>query len=573
MAEKAPLAHRLYTSHAPRPSRTSPLRLCPEGSFRAWCIDTYYLRAIIDGWSTRHATISMTSTNQADTPGKVTLPRIRLDRTLSDLYRQTCPSLSNTRIGFIFCGASCTTELSADFPRNKKYIYQDGTFNDVARAEKPDSLIRRILAPKYLSLVPQRDAFITGKEPVIFFYSGRSSVEIEHDEAEAERTLSVLDESQRAEAIFCPGPGHVSRVCADHGIGVIGAKLVVDCIADPSEGVARPTRMLTDPDTFFFLNGKEALAKSGLPTPEAEVIEVQGWCPGAANCCEECVQSFIEEDVPETCTGPRGRWIGEQTVRILAAIERHPLPFVFKNQQAFAGAGTYVVTTGPRRNQLLEDLTRGGILRRLLGRITKDNEHLRAGSMLLMTMVIDAVNDYGLTFFVGEDGSPTFLAMSEQMIDRASSAWTGSKISYPHQANLQRKFGDVMHQTAKWLHQHGYFGPAGADILETQNGEFYIVDLNVRTSGSLCLPLLQTHFTSRGFQCASSISATVRKSRDEFCEQWRGELESGQLCIVAWYEDKNAGLSYGDVVVGAEDEEHLTEMLSKIRSSTEQVTF
>lgn len=130
-----------------------------------------------------------------------------------------------------------------------------------------------------------------------------------------------------------------------------------------------------------------------------------------------------------------------------------------------------------------------------------------------------------------------------------------------------------MYQTAKWLHRYGYFGPAGADILETQDGEFYIVDLNVRTSGSLGLPLMQTHFTSRGLQCASSISATVRKSRDEFCEQWRGELESGQLCIVAWYQDKNVGLSYVDVVVGAEDDEHLTEMLSKIRSLTEQVTF
>ena len=109
--------------------------------------------------------------------------------------------------------------------------------------------------------------------------------------------------------------------------------------------------MITDPENLWFVNSKEALAISGLPTPPSEIVEVQGHCPDASRCCEVCERAGGIE-VPEGCTGPRLRWIGEQTIRILSAVERQKLPFVFKNQQAFAGAGTYVITKGHERNQL-----------------------------------------------------------------------------------------------------------------------------------------------------------------------------------------------------------------------------
>ena len=497
--------------------------------------------------------------------GSVKLPSIELDRTLSGLYQEYCPSLSNKRIGHIFCGTTCTTDLSLDFPKNKLYVYQDSAFNDAARSTKTNDEVRIHLAPKYLSLVPQRDAFIAGKAPVIFFYSGRSKVEIEHDEAEVERTLGPLDESQKPEVLFCPGPGDVAKVVAGHGIEALTTKLVVDDIAGGA-------KMLCDPAALWFLNSKEALATSGLPTPPAEIIEVRGHCPDAGRCCEVCPIS-PEDIVPESCTGLRRRWIGEQTIRILSAVERKTLPFVFKNQQTFGGAGTYVITTGPERNQLIENMTSGGILHRMLCSITRENQHLQPGTVLLMDMVQDPVADYGITLFVGEDGAAVFLAASEQMIDRERTAWIGSSISYTHQTELEQKFSSVVSKTASWLHRHGYSGPAGIDILETKEGSYEIVDLNVRTSGSLNLPLMRKHFTSRGMHCASSLSITVADSREEFCEHWRTEIESGQLCILAWYEDGGAGKSFGDVVVGAKDDESLVDMLAKVRKASDQVTF
>jgi len=505
---------------------------------------------------------------------KLDLPIITLDRTLTDLYHEYCPSLSHKRIGHIYCGTTCAADISLDFPRNRKYIYQDGSFNDPLHHEKSTEEVQRTLAPKYLSLVPQRDSFITGKAPTIFFHSDRSPAGIEHGEREAQRTLASLAESQRPEVIFAAGPGDVASICKDHEIDALEVKLVVDAIADPGvvEGIEYTTKMLIDADILWYLNAKEALANSELPIPTTEVVDIDGHCPSAAQCCSVCSASS-EETRPHACTGIRKIWIDDQTERIVSAVRRKPLPFVFKNNQAFAGAGTYVVTGESQRDQLLEDLTEGGLLQRLLCCITPENKHLNPGSVLLMQMVQDPVNDYGMTFFVGEDGSYVFLAASEQMIDQSTAAWIGSKISFPHQEDLKRKFAGVLDQTAELLHKKGYFGPAGADFLETQDGDLQIVDLNVRTTGSLLLPLMRKHFTSRGYHSASSLSVTVENSRDEFCEQWRKELEAGQLCIVAWYEDLYAGKSYGDVVVGAEDDDRLTEMLAKVRESTEQVTF
>ena len=502
---------------------------------------------------------------------KINLPTITLDQTLAGLYRQHCPSLSTKRIAHIFSGTTCAADLSPDFPRNRKYIYQDSAFNDANRSQKSDSEVQRALAPKYLSLVPQRDAFIAGDAPVIFFHSGSSEAEIKHDRDEADRTLAQLDERQKPDLIFCAGPGEITRVVEDHGIDALTSKLVVDGVA-ASVG----SKMLTSGDVQWYINSKAGLAKSGLPTPEAEMVEVEGHCPSAYSCCDACNKAAQRDGMPlvsKECTGRRNKWLGEQSQRILSAVERQLLPFVFKNQQTFGGAGTYVVTKEPSREQLLRDMTEGGILRRMLSYISSENEHLHAGTVLLTKMIEDPVADYGVTFFVDDSGSAVYLATSEQMIDRETHSWIGSTISFAHQADLQSKFGQLIDRVGTWLHKQGYVGPAGVDILETKSGEFEIVDMNVRTSGSLCLPLLQTHFTSRGLHWASSSSVTVSESRRGFCEQWRAELESGHMCIVAWYEDGNVGKSYGDIVVGAEDEATLAQILDSVRQVSESVTF
>ncbi|KAL0941981.1 uncharacterized protein CTRU02_204744 [Colletotrichum truncatum] len=531
------------------------------------------------------------------------LPRVTLDTTLADLYRRASPRTANKRIAHIFCGINSASHLSANVPRNAKYLYQDSPFNSITTDEASDGTDRakeqqKELAVKYLSLIPQRDAFISGDTAVVLFNIDETEKQKAHDKKEAAKTISVLSEKQRPNLIFCSGPSKIP--IKEAGIDLISYKLVLDGLEDYN--------LVIPPEKHWFLNSKAALAQSGLPTPKSRIVELEGLAGQATVCCTSCKGDTAEFVIPQACSGVRGKWFEEQSEKIFADLKAHPLPFVLKNQQTFGGAGTYIINNEEDREKLVRDF-RGGILRKLLSSVTESNVHLRPAALILSDLVENPIGDYGLTFFVTEEGGdPIFLAASEQMID-ADKAWIGSTINYANQDKLKKKFGPLVRKIAEWLRSHDYIGPAGADVLETapttnghtangrtpnghitngQNADgratngasseedfsnYHVFDLNIRTSGSLCLPLLRGHFTSRGLWNASSFSIRSKKGREEFVNLFRKEFESGQMCIVSWYEDPDTGVSLADVAVGAEDENGLKTAMKRVRDATDEVTF
>lgn len=511
------------------------------------------------------------------------LPTIQLDTTLAELYHRASPRLRGKRIAQLLCGASAGIPLSAHIPRNVKYLYQDGPFNAVPEHEPAASASgakadeQRSLAMKYLSLVPQRDAFISGDTDVVLFHIDDIPKHRAHDRSEAEQTMSVLPKAQRPNLVCCSGPADIP--VKESSIDLIAHKIMLDGLEQYD--------LVTPPETHWFLNSKAALASSGLPTPRCDTIELDGYMVSASQCCGHCRDNTTSFPVPALCEGPRGDWVESQTSRICDALLAKKLPFVLKNQQTFGGGGTYLVRTDSERRRLLEEF-QGGVLRKMLSSVTASNAHLKPGTILLSEMVADPIGDYGLTLFVCDDDSePIFLGASEQMTD-GTGAWIGSTICYSHQPELERKFGSLVKKTSHWLQARGYVGPAGADVLETEakmNGNtsripttddfahFHIVDLNVRTSGSLCLPLLRGHFTSRGLDCASSFSISTQKSRNEFIEQFASDFKTGKMCILSWYQDPRSGLSLADIAVGAEDGSGLEEAMRQLREATDQVTF
>ncbi|KAF6825001.1 hypothetical protein CPLU01_10538 [Colletotrichum plurivorum] len=517
------------------------------------------------------------------------LPTITLDTTLTELYRRASPRNADKHIAQILCGINSGAELSANVPRNAKYLYQDSPFNSVP-VENPskgrhsgDKEQQQQLAVKYLSLIPQRDAFISGDTAVVLFNIDESDKQKAHDRQEAERTISVLPDKQKPKLVFCPGPAEIP--VEEEGIDLIAYKLVLDGLENYN--------LIVPPETHWLLNSKAALAQSGLPTPKSKIVELDGLASEARVCCTLCKGGDSTEFViPKECSGARGEWLEKQSEKIFADIASHPLPFVLKNQQTFGGAGTYIIASEEDREKVVQDF-RDGILRKLLSSVTESNVHLRPAALVLSDLVEDPTGDYGLTFFVTDDGSePIFLAASEQMTDD-DNAWIGSTINYARQEELKEKFGPLVKKIATWLRSHDYVGPAGADVLETApktngygvNGHktngidpedfshYHIVDLNIRTSGSMCLPLLKGHFTRLGLHSGSSFSISSKKRRDEFIETFREDFEAGRMCIISWYEDPDTGVSLADVAVGAKDAKELRKAMKRVRDATDEVTF
>ncbi|KAK4117393.1 hypothetical protein N656DRAFT_773516 [Canariomyces notabilis] len=542
-------------------------------------------------------------------PPPIKLPSIKLDTTLAELYKRASPKTAGLRLGLASCGVTSAVDLTPDFQRNSRYPYQDQALIKVPRRQLTldNTNLRKSIAKKYLSLIPQRDAFIAGAMPVILFNLGQSPKQIEHDRREAETTISVLDCAQRPDLIFCPGPIKIPlQPEQDHGHGI--DKLDYKVVLDGLE--ANQDRLTRDLETHWFLNSKAALARSGLPTPRSEILETEGVPPeDPESCCRVCAAAASSSSSPGSaaelplfpakCTGPRGRWLAAQKDRILSAARARPVPFVFKTQQAFGGAGTWLVRTAEQKSALLAELAGDdsdnddddGVLGKLLAQVTSSNAHLGPATVLLSELVgadgdgKTVVGDYGLTFVVtdrddeADGGAAHFLAASEQNTD-GSNAWIGSTISYPRQEQLRRKFEGLMRQTAAWLARYGYIGPVGVDVLEVKKSgsgqgetEFFIVDLNARISGSMSLPLLRGHFVGRGLTCASSVSIVAKGGRAGFIQRWRKPFEEGRMLILSWYEDPEAGESIAEVVIGGENEERLQELVQRVRENIEEVTL
>ena len=497
------------------------------------------------------------------------LPSVTLDTTLGELYSKSSGADSTDRIALVLSAANSEIDLSAHVPRNRKYLYQDSTFSQASKELLSENYekLQRQAAVKYLSLVPQHDAFASGM-PVILFKLDKSDAEEGLSLKEATETVKILSPAQRPRLLFFSGPKDISL--KENDVDILAIKMELDDL--------ERFPVILSLDTHYFLNSKAALCTSGLPTPKCELIKLESVSPDAWSCCSACSANPDSRSIPSNCSGHRRTWLSAHISKMTSPISARPLPFVFKNLQTFGGGGTVVVSTEDDRSKLIHDLTTV-ILPKLLSQVTKLNAHLEPATLLLSDMIVDPVGDYGLTFFVTRGGECIFLAVTEQTVD-SSKAWIGSKISYGAQDQLRQKFGTIMHEIGAWLHKHGYYGPIGADILETAShdkqgqGNLSITDLNVRTSGSLSLGLLRGHFSERrSLHEASSFSVNVEMGRTEFIAKLSKQFQEGRIIIVSWFSDTKFKVSFANVIVGAEDRPNLEKEIERIKQFTTEIHF
>ena len=498
-------------------------------------------------------------------------PPITLDTTLAELYNRGSTASRPARIALVLCAADTEMELSSSIPRNTKFLYQDSTFSNAPKHLSPDAYkeTQRHLAMKYLSLVPQHDAFAAGNMDVILFDLDNSEELRSLSHKEAEETISNLSPGQRPHLLFFQNPTDISL--QQHGIHILAPKMDLDGL----EGFPCTVNL----DTHYFLNSKAGLCMSGLPTPKCELLELEDFSCDAQSCCAICRSEIGSLVIPQSCTGSRRPWLSSQISRIISRISNHPLPFILKNQQTFGGGGIFKVSSSKDRETLVGDLC-NRILPKLFSQVNASNAHLKPATLLLSEVITDPIGDYGLTFFVTKAGECIFLCVTEQTVDE-SAAWIGSNICYSAQDALKQKFSTIMHDIGAWLHRHGYYGPIGADILETapdtskpNSANLHIVDLNVRTSGSLVLGLLGGHFFRKmRLPQASSFSVNIKMNRKQFIEKLAKRYQERRIVIASWYEDVESGVSFANLIIGAEDKERLEKEIEAVKQYAIEIHF
>ena len=107
-----------------------------------------------------------------------------------------------------------------------------------------------------------------------------------------------------------------------------------------------------------------------------------------------------------------------------------------------------------------------------------------------------------------------------------------------------------------------------SDVSSSKPSQHWVIDLNVRMTGSLTLTFLRGHFSERRGLHEASITQRFRfkHKRDDFRKLFAREITEGRLIIVAWFYDTLSEFSWGNLIVGAENEQRLKLLMEKIKT-------
>ncbi|KAJ5922366.1 hypothetical protein N7516_010069 [Penicillium verrucosum] len=268
---------------------------------------------------------------------------------------------------------------------------------------------------------------------------------------------------------------------------------------------------LVQPEIHYEILSKRGLAVSGLATPPSQVIDTCLIDPGDPILLKQEVSRMVE------------------------STEQRQLPFMIKLPQSISGIAAQQV-----QSSLI--------------------------SLFYGTSRLHYWASGGAVAFRHEKGQPRFIACCEQLFDEQGH-WIGGSILYRQQTELCETFSAISENVATFLHSKGYHGPAGVDIVtDEHSGEQFIVDLNVRVTGTFHLGPLLGHFTQRGLFEAAITMGDFSCSRDAFEERFADEIRNGSLIVSGWVHDESSRPSHAAITIGARDSYELKEYLERIKA-------
>ena len=300
---------------------------------------------------------------------------------------------------------------------------------------------------------------------------------------------------------------------------------------------------LIHPDTHYNLLSKRGLAYSGLPTPETSVIE-----------------TIFDGNVtyaPEQ--------LNQEANRMVGCIEKRALPFVVKTPQAIGGLGTFLIHTETERHQVKEVLRVE--LQQMLQDLNPLNRHLHPCCLVVQELIPG--ESMGISFSVTQKGQAIFIGCTTQFFADGGK-WVGGSICYPDQPRLEREYSATIDRITKHLHDKGYYGAVGADVVTDPSGHHLIVDLNVRVSGSYSLGCLKNYFGARGLSYAGLDSFQVHCSQSHFRRHFAERMKDGSLILNAWTPLPD-GSSLGSIIIAAPDHRQFQEYLAEIKSAVSMI--
>lgn len=462
------------------------------------------------------------------------MPEITLDTTLKDLYALDGGDPNEISIVSVIPPPG---QVSSSLPENSKFVYQNPIYDKV-----DGDIYARIL----LAACPQYIGFVAGAMPLNLFdidktrseaWSSMLWTKAPGHQLDARRVYDVLTPSQRPKLGFISQPEKFQPMTPNGKPARVAISTPLDCLSH--------VKGIVTPEVHYELLSKRELAICGLPTPSGEVIATS------------LTLDQIQDD----------NAVKQESKRYITAVEKRALPFVLKFPQSLAGHGVFVIRTEAERRSCLDVLEPEVAL--MIRSVNDTNAHLSPASLILQDMLPGGAVAHSI--FVTKSGRPVFIGCCEQVINE-SGFWSGALADYKRQGELEKLYSPTAAKMAAYVYSKGYYGPMGADIMISGDKQ-YIIDLNVRLTGSYILGLLKGHFSERrGLHFASLLSPVpMRGDRSAFEKKFASEIAEGRLVVVGWCQGFGGpgGLfrySIGSIVVGGEDKATLMGLIERVEA-------
>ncbi|KAL8676500.1 MAG: hypothetical protein Q9186_006984 [Xanthomendoza sp. 1 TL-2023] len=439
---------------------------------------------------------------------------IILDTTLRDLY-----ALDNDDdASIVLVNALPTAEIQMidAIPLSTKFAYQSPNVS----IKDPD-----LLARLYLQVVPQLFGFIAGRMPLVLFDLDNVKDTAHRDHAR--QVYSQITPTQRPQLAFVARPSDI-KLPARTKIAIPNP---MDCLTFLPHTV--------NPEVHYDLLSKRSLALSTLPTPPSEVVDTI-LRPGEA----------YDE-----------RALLIEVSRMTKGVRTRPCPFVVKMPQSLSGEGVFLIHGDSDRLHATEVL--GLELTRCLKLMTESRTQVPTSNIILQELIFG--ENVALAFFVTKKGRAIFSSCCPQLVDQRGH-WEGGCISYKQQDTYQLQYGRIIELLASYMHDRGFYGPMGVDIITDQQGNQFIIDMNIRVIGSHPLGFLKNHFSFRRglHEAVLFFPLFLTCDRETFERIFRQRLLAGRLIITGWCHDKEGITNVTTMILAAEDKSRLRAFIDEV---------
>lgn len=175
------------------------------------------------------------------------------------------------------------------------------------------------------------------------------------------------------------------------------------------------------------------------------------------------------------------------------------------------------------------------------------------GATLVFNSIIEGIcADYGIQFFLRADGTPCWLGFTEQKFDEQG-RWSGGWFSGSQQGEVAQQCRDTIIATADHLHQQGYFGVVGIDLLKNQRDEWFLVDVNPRLTGITPFLVASLRFQARGIDSGIYRASCLYPGSLAKLLKHVQEFSDAKVAVLSAYDDQDNGTTTCHLSVSAAD--------------------